>query len=170
MKGFELFMGRLGNGITLANKLDYDKEIRDYRTVGHITDYGIVTIYVPKSYIPVKELEKIRQVALQARKIFLEQRKHVPVLERYENVLMELPLRYFLVLSKAGWSLEEILVFGESCLFGCFEEEFDSIKENIHNEELLENLRKVVRYTEEYWNNVEEVRFDDWRKTDYAFL
>lgn len=60
-KKFELFMGCLGNGITVCNKAVM--EYGDYKKVAHISPEGEVTWYVAPGYAPFEAVEKIRREA-----------------------------------------------------------------------------------------------------------
>ena len=50
MKKFELFIGCLGNGLTVCNKAV--EENGDYKTIAHIAECGTITWYVNQSYVP----------------------------------------------------------------------------------------------------------------------
>jgi len=58
---FELFGGRLGNGITVCNKAVM--EDGDFKRVCHISSEGEVNWYVPRSYCPAEALETIERWA-----------------------------------------------------------------------------------------------------------
>ena len=62
MKGkFELFMGCLGNGITVCNKAVM--EHGDYKQIAHISDNGKIKYYVSEGYIPADDMRRIEQTA-----------------------------------------------------------------------------------------------------------
>lgn len=61
MKPFELFMGRLGNGLTVCNKAVM--EHNDYKQIAHISPVGNIKWYVPVSYVPGPELLRIEHTA-----------------------------------------------------------------------------------------------------------
>ena len=69
MKKFELFMGCLGNGTTVCNKAV--EENGDYKTVAHISDHGVIKLYVPESYIPAEAMVKIKNIATRDREKFM---------------------------------------------------------------------------------------------------
>ena len=53
-KKYELGYGQKGSGTTVWNKLDFDKDSNDYKTIAHISNEGEVTLYdknLPKSVI-----------------------------------------------------------------------------------------------------------------------
>ncbi len=50
MKNFDLFLGCLGNGITVCNKAV--SEHGDYKRVAHISPAGNIRLYVSADYIP----------------------------------------------------------------------------------------------------------------------
>lgn len=58
---FELFMGCLGNGITVCNKAVM--EHGDYKMVAHISPEGEVKWYVEPGYTPAEDVIKIRREA-----------------------------------------------------------------------------------------------------------
>lgn len=60
-KRFELFMGCLGNGITVCNKAVM--EDGDFKKVAHISPEGKVTWYVVPGYAPFEAVERIRREA-----------------------------------------------------------------------------------------------------------
>ncbi len=58
---FELFMGCLGNGITVCNKAVM--EHGDYKMIAHISNKGDVKWYVEPGYTPAPDVVKIREAA-----------------------------------------------------------------------------------------------------------
>lgn len=66
MHKFELFLGCLGHGTTIANKAVYENG--DYKTCGHISPAGNITLYVKPEYIPAADMEKIKRVAADDKK------------------------------------------------------------------------------------------------------
>lgn len=86
MKGkFELFMGCLGNGITVCNKAVM--EHGDYKQIAHISDNGKITLYVSESYIPVEDMRRIEQTAADQRKTFLIEWNKQSDIRKYEKLL-----------------------------------------------------------------------------------
>ena len=86
MKGkFELFMGCLGNGITVCNKAVM--EHGDYKHIAHISDNGKITLYVSESYIPVEDMQRIEQAATEQRKTFLAEWNKQSEIKKYEKLL-----------------------------------------------------------------------------------
>lgn len=61
MHKFNLFIGYLGNGATIANSAVM--ESGDYKTIGHISTAGNIKLYVKPGYIPASDMEKIQEVA-----------------------------------------------------------------------------------------------------------
>lgn len=61
MKNFELFMGCLGNGLTICNKAVM--EHGDYKQIAHISPAGNIKWYVPCGYIPGPDLLRIEHTA-----------------------------------------------------------------------------------------------------------
>ena len=62
MKKFELFMGCLGNGVTVCNKAVIENG--DYKHIAHIAECGKITWYVnPSTYVPGDALLRIEHDA-----------------------------------------------------------------------------------------------------------
>lgn len=85
MKKFELFMGCLGNGITVCNKAVM--EYGDYKKIAHISNAGMIHFYVEESYIPEESLGKIKKTAADTRRKFMDYWNSLPALKRYEILL-----------------------------------------------------------------------------------
>lgn len=65
-KNFELFIGYLGNGATLANCAVI--EGGDYKQIGHISNAGNIKLYVVPDYIPAEAMQKIQETAEEHKK------------------------------------------------------------------------------------------------------
>lgn len=93
-KNFELFLGCLGNGVTVCNSAVMENG--DFKMVAHISNDGKITWYVSEDYPPADALASIRACAEQ------EQAKHQAWLDslspaaRREYELEHLPLPEFL--------------------------------------------------------------------------
>lgn len=61
MKPFELFMGCLGNGLTVCNKAVM--EHNDYKQIAHISPAGNIKWYIPVSSVPGPDLLRIEHTA-----------------------------------------------------------------------------------------------------------
>ena len=61
MKNFELFMGELGNGLTVCNKAV--EEHGDYKQIAHISPAGNIKWYIPVSSVPGPDLLRIEHTA-----------------------------------------------------------------------------------------------------------
>ena len=86
MKGkFELFMGCLGNGITVCNKAIM--EHGDYKHIAHISNSGKIKYYVSEGYIPVEDMRRIEQAAAGSRKTFLNEWNKQSDIRKYEKLL-----------------------------------------------------------------------------------
>ena len=88
MAKFELFMGCLGNGVTVCNKAV--TEHGDYKKVAHISEHGVIKFYVPEDYIPTEEMQKIRNTAEANKAEFLEKWNKKTDIQKYEYML-EIP-------------------------------------------------------------------------------
>ena len=85
MKNFKLWIGCLGNGITVCNSaVEHNGE---YKHIAHISDNGKIKLYVSKSYIPVEDMQRIEQTAADQRKTFLTEWNKHPDIEKYEKLL-----------------------------------------------------------------------------------
>lgn len=60
-KRFELFMGCLGNGVTVCNKAVMENG--DYKHIAHISPRGKITWYVKPDYTPDDVKDKIESIA-----------------------------------------------------------------------------------------------------------
>lgn len=70
---FELFMGCMGNGVTVCNKAV--EEHGDYKQIAHISPAGNIKLYVQESYIPAPDMERIKDAAEHERYVFLRRLK-----------------------------------------------------------------------------------------------
>lgn len=95
MKKFELFMGCLGNGITVCNKAVM--EHGDYKYIAHIRETGKIKWYVnPSSYVPGDALLKIEHTAnVQAEK-WEKWFSTMSEIKQYEFLIDRIPLNDFL--------------------------------------------------------------------------
>lgn len=85
MKNFKLWMGCLGNGITVCNSA---VEINgEYKYIAHIGNSGKIALYVSESYIPVEDMQRIEQAAADQRKTFLNEWNKQSDIEKYEKLL-----------------------------------------------------------------------------------
>ena len=85
MKNFKLWLGCLGNGITVCNSAV--EESGDYKHIAHISDSGKITLYVSENYIPVEDMRRIEQAASKQRKTFLNEWNKQPDIRKYEKLL-----------------------------------------------------------------------------------
>ena len=99
MKKFELFMGCLGNGITVCNKAV--QENGDYKTIAHIGETGKIKWYVdPAFYVPGDDLLKIEHTAnVQAEK-WERWFSSLPEVKKYEFLLDRVPHSDFMEIIK----------------------------------------------------------------------
>ena len=64
-RNFKLFLGCLGNGVTVCNSAVMENG--DFKMVAHISDEGKITWYVGEDYPPADALASIRACAEQER-------------------------------------------------------------------------------------------------------
>ena len=85
MKKFKLWMGCLGNGITVCNSAV--EESGDYKHIAHISGNGKIKLYVSENYIPVEDMRRIEQAAAEQRKTFLNEWNKQSDIRKYEKLL-----------------------------------------------------------------------------------
>ena len=94
MKKFELFICSLGNGLTVCNKAV--TESGDYKHIAHISPAGNVRLYVPASYIPAADMERISAAASRNKAEFARRFELLPDAAQYGKILDALPTSAFL--------------------------------------------------------------------------
>jgi len=97
-KKFELFMGCLGNGITVCNKAAY--EHGDYKTVAHIGNNGKIKWYVTVDYTPEEDKKRIERAAQEQRERYLAWWNRLSVFQKYEKLLDMIPHSVYMELVK----------------------------------------------------------------------
>ena len=106
---FELFMGCMGNGITVCNKAV--NEYGDYKNVAHISEKGNIKWYVPEDYCPAEEKSRIIKAADDEKRKFLKFWNMSSASKKYETMLDWLPWNvikpYLRGEEKSSLSLEE---------------------------------------------------------------
>lgn len=104
-KQFELFMGCLGNGITVCNKakLIYG----DYEYVAHISPQGRIAWHVPQDQIPKKEKQRILKAAEDQKEEFKSWWNVLDVWKKYEFFERNLPWKDFREVLTSNMSVEE---------------------------------------------------------------
>lgn len=118
---FELFMGCLGNGITVCNKAVY--EHGNYKHIAHIGDHGKIKLYVPSDYIPPDAMERIRNVANKQKKDFISRWELVPIMSKYQRLMDQLSVTEFsFVANQKDWSIEEEVKYAELIVYGVLAE------------------------------------------------
>ncbi len=90
MKKFDLFLGCLGNGITVCNKAVLENG--DYKRVAHISPAGNVRFYAPASYIPAADMDRIHAAASRNKAEFAQHFELLPDAAQYEKILDALPI------------------------------------------------------------------------------
>ena len=85
MAKFELFMGCLGNGVTVCNKAV--TEHGDYKKVAHISEHGHIKLYVSEDYIPADAMQRIRNTAEANKAEFLEKWNRKTDIQKYSYML-----------------------------------------------------------------------------------
>lgn len=80
----------LGNGLTVCNKAV--TESGDYKHIAHISPAGNVRFYVPASYIPATDMDRIRAAARRNKAEFSRRFELLTVAAQYEKILDALPI------------------------------------------------------------------------------
>lgn len=105
MKKFELFMGCLGNGITVCNKAV--QEHGDYKVIAHIVECGKITWYVnPMGDVPSDALLKIENAANVQHEKWEQWLSSMPEIKQYEKLLHAVPLKVMLYAMDLDCGLE----------------------------------------------------------------
>lgn len=112
---FELFMGCLGNGITVCNMAVM--EHGDYKHVCHIDTCGKINWYVSEDYTPADVKEKILKCATDCKEKFKAQIDRMSMAERYSHVMNRLPLADMLALSRLNEPMENKVAYGLKVLY-----------------------------------------------------
>ena len=86
---FKLWMGCLGNGITVCNSAV--QEHGDYKHIAHISNGGDITFYVPEDYIPTAEYLRISDTARKMRKEFMDGFYRLDDIRKYQLMCDSLP-------------------------------------------------------------------------------
>lgn len=133
-QNFKLFLGCLGNGVTVCNSAVM--EDGDFKMVAHISNEGEITWYVGEDYPPADALASIRACAEQERVKYETWLNGLSPAARREYQLERLPLPEF---------LEElrIAVIGEDYMM------FTAAKEAFN---LSQNERIIVELAAAFYN------------------
>lgn len=102
---FELFMGCLGNGVTVCNKAVCKNG--DYEMAAHISDAGNIKLYIKESNIPAEDIRKIKNVAERQRMDFIKHFESMSELQQYRVILDNIPLNKLTELIKSKDELKE---------------------------------------------------------------
>lgn len=114
MKKFVLFMGCLGNGITVCNKAV--QEYGDYKMIAHIANCGRIKWYVdPSKYVPGPELVKIEHAA-DVQRVNWENWLHsMPEWRQYEIMADAVPINIYLYVSSLDGMREKLTYLEKYC-------------------------------------------------------
>ena len=89
-KDFELFLGCLGNGLTVCNKAVTVNG--DYKEIAHVGNTGNIKLYVPESSIPEDAMVIIKREAEDMREKFIEHWNGCTTAYKYLTILNSLPV------------------------------------------------------------------------------
>lgn len=82
---FKLWMGCLGNGITVCNSMV--EESGDYKRIAHISTSGKIQYYVSNGYIPACDVKRIEEAAERQRQEFLSYWNSLNDIQKYGKLL-----------------------------------------------------------------------------------
>lgn len=82
-----IHFGYLGNGLTVYDVSKWDNEIKDYPTIAHITNEGIVNYRAEKSTLAPSDIARIEAQALQLKQEFTESWNKLSYEQRLQRVL-----------------------------------------------------------------------------------
>lgn len=105
MRKFELFMGHLGNGITVCNKAIENSG--NYKQICHIAECGKITWYVRPDSIPRDALLRIGRVAGASAANFENKLNQMSEIKRYTYLCDEVPYSVFEYISTKRCPLDE---------------------------------------------------------------
>lgn len=88
-KKFKLFMGCLGNGVTVCNSAVM--EHGDYKTIAHISPGGNIKWYVTEDYVPADDYLKISAQAAKLRREFMDWFNNLDDIRKYATMCDSLP-------------------------------------------------------------------------------
>ena len=119
MKKFELFMGCLGNGVTVCNKAVIENG--DYKHIAHIAECGKITWYVnPSTYVPGDALLRIEHDADAMRANWEKWLDDMPIMKRYETLLDKVPhIAFMHVIQNKEMDIEEKIAYMKNV---CYEQ------------------------------------------------
>ena len=116
MKKFELFIGCLGNGLTVCNKAV--EENGEYKTIAHIAECGKITWYVnPSTYVPGDALLRIEHDADAMHANFEKWLDSMPKTMQYEKLVDMVPLNIFLYVSNLGGGIERKIEYLKNVIY-----------------------------------------------------
>lgn len=103
MKKFELFMGCLGNGVTVCNKAVLENG--DYKKVAHIAECGKITFYIKPETIPGADLLRIEHCADVQRVKWENWLDSMTEPKQYEILLDKVPINIMLYTMNLGGNI-----------------------------------------------------------------
>ena len=89
MRKFELFMGRLGNGVTVCNSAV--QEHGDYKMIAHIAECGKIKWYIDPHTVPADDLERIERTAAEEREDWEKRLSSIGESRAYGYLLERVP-------------------------------------------------------------------------------
>lgn len=115
MKKFELFMGCLGNGVTVCNKAVMENG--DYKYIAHIAPCGKITWYANPCNIPGDALLRIEHEADTMHANFENWLNSMTLFKQYEKLIDMVPLNIYLYASSLEGGLERKIEYLKDVLY-----------------------------------------------------
>ena len=115
MEKFELFMGCLGNGITVCNKAV--EENGDYKKIAHIAECGKITWYVEPSNVPGYALIRIEHDANAMNSNFEKTLNSMTLSMQYEKLIDMVPVSVFLYVSNLSGNMERKIEYLKNVIY-----------------------------------------------------
>lgn len=115
MEKFELFIGCIGNGVTVFNKAII--EYGDYKKIAHIAECGKITWYVEPSKIPGDALLRIEHDSDAMYANFEKWIESMPKSKQYEKLVDMVPLNVFLYVSNLGGGIERKIEYLKNVIY-----------------------------------------------------
>lgn len=107
MRKFDLFVGFLGNGLTVCNRAVMVNG--DFKRVAWISPAGNIHWYVRERCVPKKDLETVQHHAENCRREFVENLEKRSEIDQYSRILYAIPTEKFLEFSRDTRSISEKL-------------------------------------------------------------
>ncbi|MBR3630283.1 MAG: hypothetical protein IKN55_07420, partial [Oscillospiraceae bacterium] len=103
-----LRFGSLGNGITVYDTAQWDPEIRDYRTLAHISEEGKVD-FLDEAHTTEDDTQRIMEEAAKQRQRFTEYWDALAAEQRFQQILERATLTQVVQINNEKLSMQEMI-------------------------------------------------------------